>query len=68
MTVTFTQEHLYVGIIIVLAGIQIYQQRIIKKLEKECDDIWSQLGTLVGSLTRQILSLQKDINSKQDKK
>jgi len=68
MTITFTQEHLYVGIIIVLVIIQLYQQKIIKKLEKECDDIWSQLGTLVGSLTTQILSLQKDINSKQDKK
>jgi len=68
MTVTFTQEHLYVGIIIVLIGIQIYQQRTIKKLEKECDDIWSQLGTLVGSISNQILSLQKDMNNKQDKK
>jgi hypothetical protein len=68
MTVTFTQEHLYVGIIIVLIGIQIYQQRLIKRLEKECDDIWSQLGTLVGSVSNQIISLQKDINDKQDKK
>ena len=68
MTITFTQEHLYVGIIIVLVIIQLYQQKLISKLEKECDDIWSQLGTLVGSLTTQILSLQKDINSKQDKK
>jgi hypothetical protein len=68
MTVTFTQEHLYVGIIVVLIGIQIYQQRTIKKLEKECDDIWSQLGTLVGSISNQILSLQKDMNNKQDKK
>jgi hypothetical protein len=68
MTVTFTQEHLYVGIIIVLIGIQIYQQRLVKRLEKECDDIWSQLGTLVGSISSQILSLQKDMNDKQDKK
>ena len=68
MTVTLTQEHLYLGIIIVLAGLQIYQFRLIKKLEKECDDIWAQLGTLVSSITSQIMSLQKDINGKQDKK
>jgi hypothetical protein len=68
MTVTFTQEHLYIGIIIILAGLQIYQLRLIKKLEKECDDIWAQLGTLVGNITSQILSLQKDLNNKQDKK
>ena len=68
MTVTLTQEHLYLGIIIILAGLQIYQLRLIKKLEKECDDIWAQLGTLVGNITSQILSLQKDLNSKEDKK
>jgi len=68
MTVTFTQEHLYIGIIILLVGLQIYQLRLINKLEKECDDIWAQLGTLVGNITSQILSMQKDINDKQDKK
>ena len=68
MTVTLTQEHLYLGIIIILAGLQIYQLRLIKKLEKECDDIWAQLGTLVGNITSQILSLQKDLNGKEDKK
>ena len=68
MTITFTPEHLYIGIIIVLIGLQLYQLRLIKKLEKECDDIWAQLGTLVGNITSQILSLQKDLNSKEDKK
>lgn len=68
MTLTFTPEQLYIGIIIILIGIQIYQQRLIYKLEKETDDIWAQLGTLVGNLTTQILSMQKDINSKADKK
>ena len=46
----------------------IYQLRLIHKLEKECDDIWAQLGTLVGNITSQILSIQKDLNSKEDKK
>lgn len=68
MTLTFTPEQLYIGIIVILIGIQIYQQRLIYKLEKETDDIWAQLGTLVGNLTTQILSMQKDINSKADKK
>lgn len=68
MTITFTPEHLYIGIIVFLMIIQIYQQRTIKKLERECDDIWAQLGTLVGNITSQMLSMQKDINDKQDKK
>ena len=68
MTVTLTPEHLYIGIIIILVGLQIYQLRLVNKLEKECDDIWAQLGTLVGNITSQILSLQKDLNGKEDKK
>lgn len=68
MTITFTEEHLYVGIIIILMAIQVYQQRAIRALEKECDDIWTQLGTLVGSVSKEIISIQKDIASKQDKK
>ncbi len=68
MTITFTQEHLYIGIIVILVGIQIYQQRIIRNLEKECDDIWAQLGALVGNMTKEIISIQKDIANKQDKK
>ena len=68
MTVTFTPEHIYIGIIVVLVGLQVYQLRLINKLEKECDDIWAQLGTLVGNITSQMLSMQKDINDKQDKK
>ncbi len=68
MTITFTQEHLYIGIIVILVGIQIYQQRIIRNLEKECDDIWAQLGALVGNMSKEIISIQKDIANKQDKK
>jgi hypothetical protein len=68
MTVTLTQEHFYIGIIVVLIGIQLYQQRLIKGLEKECDDIWAQLGTLVGSVSKELISIQKDIANKQDKK
>lgn len=68
MTITFTPEHLYIGIILILVGLQIYQLRLVNKLEKECDDIWAQLGTLVGNITSQILSLQKELNDKQDKK
>jgi len=68
MTVTFSQEHIYIGIIVLLMGIQIYQQSLIKKLEKESEDIWTQMGTLVSNITSQLMSLQRDINSKEDKK
>ena len=67
MTLTLTNEQLYIGIIVVLVAIQIYQQRLISRLEKETTDIWNQIGVLVTTVTAQLLTMQKDINNKQDK-
>jgi hypothetical protein len=67
MTFTITREQMYIGIIVFLLILQIYQQGQIKKLQAETSDLWSQLGTLVASLSGQIIQIQKDINSKQDK-
>ena len=64
MTVTLTQEHLYIGIIFILMGIQIYQRNSIKKLEKEVDDIWSQMAALVANISIQLTASQKDKNDK----
>jgi hypothetical protein len=67
MTVNLTETTLYVVIILVLMGIQIYQLVQTRKLEKECADLWDQLGTLTFSVTAKMLEMQKDINDKQDK-
>ena len=67
MTVNLTETTLYVTIILVLMGIQIYQLVQTRKLEKECKDLWDQLGTLTFSITNKMLDMQKDLNSKQDK-
>ena len=64
MTVTLTHEHLYIAIIFILMGIQIYQRNSIKKLEKEVDDIWSQMATLVANISIQLTASQKDKNDK----
>ena len=64
MTVTLTPEHLYIGIIFVLMGIQIYQRNSIKKLEKEVDDIWSQMAALVANISIQLTASQKNKNDK----
>jgi hypothetical protein len=64
MTFTITENNVYLGIIIVLVLIQLYQQRLIKNLEKELDDVWSQMGTLVASITAQLVAMQKDKNDK----
>lgn len=64
MTVTLTHEHLYIGIIFLLMGIQIYQRTLIKKLQKEVDDIWSQMAALVANISIQLTASQKDKNDK----
>lgn len=68
MTITLTQEHLYIGIIVFLILMQILQWRYIIKLQNECERIWEQLGTLVSGVSNQIISLQKDLSTKEDKK
>jgi len=68
MTINLTETTLYVAIIVVLMAIQIYQLVQTKKLEKECKDLWDQIGTLTFSVTSKILDMQKDLNNKQDKK
>jgi len=45
-------------------GIQIYQRNSIKKLEKEVDDIWSQMAALVANISIQLTASQKDKNDK----
>lgn len=67
MTINLTQEHLYVGIILILMAIQVYQQKRISKLEKEVDDIWLQLGVITQGITTKLMDLLKDLNNKQDK-
>ena len=68
MTITITQEQLYLGIIVVLMVMQVLQWRVIYKLKEECNKLWEQLGVLVAAVSNQIISIQKDLNSKESKK
>ncbi len=68
MTINLSETTIYIGVIVVLVVIQIYQQTTIKRLEKECKDLWDQLGTLTYSITNKMLEIHKDLNNKQDKK
>jgi len=68
MTVNLSETTLYIVIILVLMGLQIYQLVQTRKLERECKDLWDQLGTLTFSITNKMLDMQKDLNTKQDKK
>jgi hypothetical protein len=68
MTITLNAEHLYLAIIFILMAIQVYQWRVIGKMYKECDSLWSQIGVLASSIASQIISIQQELNKKEDKK
>jgi hypothetical protein len=57
MTVNITQEWLYIGIILVLIGIQIWQQTKIKKLYKEATDLWDQMSILTMTIANKFTEL-----------
>jgi hypothetical protein len=68
MTITLSAEHLYLAVIFILMAIQVYQWRVIGKMYKECDSLWSQIGVLASSVASQIISIQQELSKKEDKK
>jgi len=67
MTFTVSDNQLYVGIIVVLILIQLYQQKLIRDLQKEAQDIWNQIAIIVTTISAQLTELQKNLNNKKDK-
>ena len=67
MTITVTEQHFYLGVVLLLIILQIRQQWQIRKLEKETDKLWDQIGTFISALANQIVGMQKDIENKQNK-
>ena len=67
MTVNITQEWLYVGIIFVLIGIQIYQQTKIAKLFKEATDLWEQMSILTMTIANKFTELDVRVKELKDR-
>jgi len=68
MTVTLTDGVLYLIVVLLLMGIQVYQQVKIRKNRKEIDKLWEQIGTIAYSISVKMIEMQKDITTKEDKK
>ena len=68
MTITLTDSILYLVVVLILMGIQVYQQIQIRKSRKEIDSLWEQIGTVAYSISVKMLEMQKDITTKVDKK
>jgi hypothetical protein len=70
MTLTLTQEQIYVGIILILMGIQMAQWKQIFSLKSEVHKLWDQISIWNTMVAMKLLETQKDIdklNNKENK-
>ena len=68
MTFTVTTENFYLGIIVLLAIVQIYQWKVIYKLKSEISSIWHQIQILTVNVAAEIVKLKGDPHEKQKEK
>jgi len=66
-----TQENIYMGIIIVLLILQLYQLSVMNKLKKEIDQLWDQLGILTAitaaKLTEMVVKKKEELDENKPK-
>jgi len=67
MTITFTQEQVYVGIILVLMGIQMIQWKQIFNLKSEVQKVWNQISVFNTMVAIKLLDTQKEIDKLNNK-
>ena len=67
MTFTLTQDHVYIGIIIFLMGMQVLQWIQINKLKDEVQKIWNQISVFNTMVAMKLLDTQKEIDKLNNK-
>ena len=67
MTVTFTQEHFYLSIILILMGIQMVQWKQIFTLKSEVQKLWNQISVWNTMVAMKLLDTQKEIDKLNNK-
>lgn len=69
MTFTLTQEHVNIGVILLLMVMQIIQWRQLSKAQNEIQKLWNQISVWNTMVAMKLLDTQKDIdklNNKED--
>lgn len=69
MTFTLTQEHVNIGIILLLMVMQIIQWRQLNKAQSEIQKLWNQISVWNTMIAMKFLDTQKEIdklNNKED--
>ena len=64
MTIDITPEQLYFGTTAFLLIMQIYQHYKLSKLEREVNQVWTQISILITSISGKLLDLDKKIEDR----
>jgi len=67
MTFTLTQEHINIGIILFLMGMQIIQWRQLNKAQSEIQKLWNQISVWNTMVAMKLLDTQKEIDKLNNK-
>ena len=62
MNITLTPEHLLIGALLLLMGLQIRQQIQLEKTKREIDKIWDQISTFNTMVALKLLETQKELS------
>ena len=67
MTFTLTQEHVNIGVILLLMVMQIIQWRQLSKAQSEIQKLWNQISVWNTMVAMKLLDTQKDIDKLNNK-
>jgi hypothetical protein len=61
MNITLTPEHMFIGALLVLMGLQIRQHIQLERAKREIDKLWDQISTFNTMVAIKLLENQKEI-------
>jgi len=61
MNITLTPEHMFIGALLVLMGLQIRQHIQLERAKREIDKLWDQISTFNTMVDIKLLENQKEI-------
>jgi hypothetical protein len=61
MNITLTPEHILIGVLLLLMGLQIRQHIQLEKTKREIDKLWDQISTFNTMVALKLLETQKEL-------
>jgi hypothetical protein len=68
MTITVNPEYVYLGVVLILMLIQVFQWIAISKLKKEVSSLWTQISIIAVSSGTILEKMEKKLDAKEDRK